>query len=103
MLFSWKKTKHRESSQENTGCKDSLSRSDPRVHCAGTDLVPSGDAAAAARRRGLKRCQHTHNRHVSASDSRQGPRAPRANSVVDKVATPSVRWMMTDAELHCYK
>jgi hypothetical protein len=80
-----------------------MSCSDPQVHCAGTKLVPSGDAAVAARKQGLKWCQQTHGRHVSASGCGQEPRAPRANSVEDKVVMPSVRCMVTDVELHCYK
>jgi hypothetical protein len=51
--------------------------------------VPSGDASTAARGQGLKRCHQARDRRVSASSSGQGPRAPRANSAADKVATPA--------------
>jgi hypothetical protein len=73
------------------------------VYCAGTEPIPSRGAIAATRRQGLKTCQQAGDRRVSASGSGQGPRAPCANSVADKVVTPSVRWMVTDAELHYYK
>jgi hypothetical protein len=67
------------------------------------NLSPSRDVAATAKRQGLKRCHQARDRRVGASDSRQGPRAPRANSVADKVTMSSGRWMVTDAELHFYK
>jgi hypothetical protein len=54
MLFPLNKTKYLESSQCSTRRQSSSSCSDPRVHCAGTEPVPSRGAAAAARRQGLK-------------------------------------------------
>jgi hypothetical protein len=90
MLIPTNETRQRESPHGNTGRQGLMSHSDPRMHCVCTELVPSRDVAAARRRR-LKRCQQTHNRRVSASGSGQEPRAPRGNSVADKVATPSVR------------
>jgi hypothetical protein len=80
MLVPMNETKQQESSHGNIGRQSSLSCHDNWVHCVGTEPVPSGDAAATARRRGLKRCQQTHDKCVSASSSGQGPRAPRANS-----------------------
>jgi hypothetical protein len=50
MLIPLNKTKQQESSQRSTGRQSSLLCSNPRAHYAGTEPVPSGNAAAAARR-----------------------------------------------------
>jgi hypothetical protein len=91
MLIPMNKTRQWESSHGNTGRQGLLSRSDSQMHYAGRELAPSEDTAAVARRRRLKRCQQTHGRRVSASGSGQEPCAPRANSIANKVAAPSVR------------
>jgi hypothetical protein len=91
MLIPLNETKHRESSQGSIRRQSSLSCSNPQAHCAGTKPVLSEDAAAAARRHGLKRCHQTRDRYVSASSNGQGPRAPCANNVADKVAMPAGR------------
>jgi hypothetical protein len=62
MLFLLNKMKYLESSQGSTRSQRSSSCIDPRAHCAGTKPVPSGGAAAAARRQGLKRCHQAHDR-----------------------------------------
>jgi hypothetical protein len=40
------------------------------------------DATETAKGQGLKRCHQAYRRRVSASDSRQRPHAPRANSIL---------------------
>jgi hypothetical protein len=49
----------------------------------------------------LKSCHQAGDRRVSAPGSRQGPRAPRGNSVADKDATPAEVQTTSKAKLHC--